>query len=121
MSDRERPTPFDIALSHRVSRAGDLPALDDMLRALGNPLRRRIWDRLREPAREGELVVELGVSKHVIHHHVQTLVRLGCVEVVERRQHRSVYKATVMWGVSLEPTVTTVTFVALDGREWTAD
>jgi len=60
---------------------------DAFWRALSNPVRRRILDRLRErPRTTGELVGEFDLSRYAVMQHLRVLVDAGVVLV--RREGR---------------------------------
>ena len=51
-------------------------------------LRRRILERLREPASAAELAREFGIPRQKLNYHLRVLERAGLVELVETRQRR---------------------------------
>jgi DNA-binding transcriptional ArsR family regulator len=53
-----------------------------------SPLRRRLLDRLREPASATELAAELGLGRQRINYHLHALEQAGLVELVEERRRR---------------------------------
>jgi len=70
--------------------AGTLQLVGDpeRVRAALSPVRRRLLERLREPASATRLAAELGLSRQRVNYHVRALERAGLVELVEERQRR---------------------------------
>lgn len=53
-----------------------------------SPLRRRLLDRLREPASATQLAAEFGLSRQRVNYHLRALEEAGLVELVEQRRRR---------------------------------
>jgi DNA-binding transcriptional ArsR family regulator len=53
-----------------------------------SPLRRRLLDRLHEPASATQLATELGLSRQRVNYHLRALEDAGLVELVEERRRR---------------------------------
>jgi DNA-binding transcriptional ArsR family regulator len=53
-----------------------------------SPIRRRLLERLREPASATELARELGLSRQRINYHLRALEQAGMLELVEERPRR---------------------------------
>jgi DNA-binding transcriptional ArsR family regulator len=60
---------------------------DDVRMAL-SPLRRRLLERLREPASAAQLAAELGVPRQKLGYHLRLLEQAGLVGLVEQRRRR---------------------------------
>jgi DNA-binding transcriptional ArsR family regulator len=60
----------------------------ERLRQALSPLRRRLLERLREPASATQLAAELGLSRQRVNYHLRALEEAGLVELVEERQRR---------------------------------
>ena len=60
----------------------------DALRAALPPLRRRLLDRLREPASAVVVAGEFGLPRQRINYHLRTLEAAGFLELVETRARR---------------------------------
>jgi DNA-binding transcriptional ArsR family regulator len=71
-------------VSERVVVLGE----PDTLRGALAPLRRRLLQRLADPASASELAVEFGMSRQKLNYHLRKLEETGLVEVVARRQRR---------------------------------
>jgi DNA-binding transcriptional ArsR family regulator len=70
--------------------AAALDLLDDPGRVLVglSPFRRRLLERLREPASASQLAQELGLGRQRVNYHLRELERAGLVELVEERPRR---------------------------------
>jgi DNA-binding transcriptional ArsR family regulator len=53
-----------------------------------SPIRRRVLERLREPASAAALAPELGMSRQRVNYHLRALEEAGLVELVETRRRR---------------------------------
>jgi DNA-binding transcriptional ArsR family regulator len=53
-----------------------------------SPIRRRLLQRLREPASATQLAHELGLSRQRINYHLRALEQAGMLDLVEERQRR---------------------------------
>jgi DNA-binding transcriptional ArsR family regulator len=53
-----------------------------------SPIRRRLLERLREPASATGLAAELGLSRQRINYHLRALEQAGLLELVEERPRR---------------------------------
>jgi DNA-binding transcriptional ArsR family regulator len=60
----------------------------DALRAALPPLRRRLLERLREPASAVAVAGELGLPRQRVNYHLRTLEAAGFLELVEERPRR---------------------------------
>lgn len=60
----------------------------ELVGAVSSPLRRRLLDRLHEPASASELAKEFGLSRQALNYHLRELERLGLLELAEERQRR---------------------------------
>lgn len=60
----------------------------DVLRAALPPLRRRLLDRLREPASAVVVAGEFGLPRQQVNYHLRTLEAAGLLELVETRARR---------------------------------
>jgi DNA-binding transcriptional ArsR family regulator len=60
----------------------------DKLRLALSPLRKRLLERLREPASAAQLSAELGVPRQKLGYHLRLLEQAGLVELVEERRRR---------------------------------
>jgi DNA-binding transcriptional ArsR family regulator len=60
----------------------------DVLRAALPPLRRRLLDRLREPASAVIVAGEFGLPRQQVNYHLRTLESAGLLELVETRARR---------------------------------
>jgi DNA-binding transcriptional ArsR family regulator len=60
----------------------------ERLRQALSPLRRRLLERLREPASATQLAPALGLSRQRVNYHLRALEAAGLVELVEQRQRR---------------------------------
>lgn len=60
----------------------------DVLRAALPPLRRRLLDRLREPASAVVVAGEFGLPRQQVNYHLRTLESAGLLELVETRARR---------------------------------
>jgi DNA-binding transcriptional ArsR family regulator len=69
---------------HAVDLVGD----PERLRIALSPIRRRLLERLREPASASRLATELGLSRQRINYHVRALEQAGLVDLVEERPRR---------------------------------
>lgn len=65
-----------------------LVAEPDRLRAALPPLRRRLLDRLRNPASATQLAAELELPRQKVNYHLRVLEQAGLIELVEERQRR---------------------------------
>jgi DNA-binding transcriptional ArsR family regulator len=84
----------------------------DHQKAMGHPLRRKLWVLLYERGASSpkELSDAVGVRLDLVSHHVKRLAELGCAELVDKRQVRG---AIEHFYVSIEP-------ILLDADEWNA-
>jgi DNA-binding transcriptional ArsR family regulator len=76
-----------------VSAAASPARLDyigepDRVRLALSPVRRRLLERLREPASATQLAAELGLSRQRINYHLRELEQAGLLELVEERARR---------------------------------
>jgi DNA-binding transcriptional ArsR family regulator len=53
-----------------------------------SPIRRRLLERLREPASAVQLAPELGISRQRVNYHLRALEHAGLLELVEERRRR---------------------------------
>jgi DNA-binding transcriptional ArsR family regulator len=53
-----------------------------------SPIRRRLLERLREPASATQLAAELGLGRQRINYHLRALEQAGLLELVEERPRR---------------------------------
>jgi DNA-binding transcriptional ArsR family regulator len=60
----------------------------DRVRLALSPIRRRLLERLREPASAAQLATELGLSRQRINYHLRELEQAGLLELVEERPRR---------------------------------
>jgi DNA-binding transcriptional ArsR family regulator len=60
----------------------------DRVRLALSPMRRRLLERLRDPASATQLAHELGLSRQRINYHLRALERAGMLELVEERPRR---------------------------------
>jgi DNA-binding transcriptional ArsR family regulator len=60
----------------------------DRARLALSPLRRRLLERLQEPASATQVAAELGLPRQRVNHHVRALERAGLLELVEERPRR---------------------------------
>jgi DNA-binding transcriptional ArsR family regulator len=60
----------------------------DRVRAALSPLRRRLLERLREPASATSIAAELSLPRQRVNYHLRELERAGLVQLVEERQRR---------------------------------
>jgi DNA-binding transcriptional ArsR family regulator len=60
----------------------------DRVRTALSPMRRRLLERLREPASATRLAAELGLSRQRVNYHLRALEHAGLVELVEERRRR---------------------------------
>jgi DNA-binding transcriptional ArsR family regulator len=60
----------------------------DRVRLALSPIRRRLLERLREPASAAQLATELGLSRQRINYHLRELEEAGLLELVEERPRR---------------------------------
>lgn len=60
----------------------------DRVRLALSPIRRRLLERLREPASATQLAGELGLSRQRINYHLRALEQAGMLELVEERPRR---------------------------------
>lgn len=65
-----------------------LVAEPDRLRAALSPLRKRLLDRLRDPASATQLADELDLPRQKLNYHLRVLEQAGLIELVEERQRR---------------------------------
>lgn len=78
-----------------MSTAGDPGApLNDLLAALGNPLRRRILRRMRdeEMISPRQLANDFGLPVSYVSYHVRVLARCGAVKLVKKEPVRGAVK-----------------------------
>jgi len=73
------------AVGHSSLALVDAP---DALRAALPPLRRRLLDRLREPASAVVVAGEFGLPRQQVNYHLRTLEAAGFLELVETRPRR---------------------------------
>jgi DNA-binding transcriptional ArsR family regulator len=60
----------------------------ERLRAALPPLRRRLLERLRQPASATELAAEMSLPRQRLNYHLRELERVGLLHLVEERQRR---------------------------------
>jgi DNA-binding transcriptional ArsR family regulator len=60
----------------------------DRVRLALSPIRRRLLERLREPASAVQLAPELGLSRQRVNYHLRALEHAGLLELVEERRRR---------------------------------
>lgn len=72
------------ALPARLDYIGE----PDRVRLALSPIRRRLLERLREPASATQLATELGLSRQRINYHLRELEQAGMLELVEERPRR---------------------------------
>jgi DNA-binding transcriptional ArsR family regulator len=60
----------------------------DRVRLALTPIRRRLIERLREPASAVALAPELGMSRQRVNYHLRALEQAGLIELVETRRRR---------------------------------
>jgi DNA-binding transcriptional ArsR family regulator len=60
----------------------------DQVRLALTPIRRRLLQRLREPASATQVAAELGLGRQRVNYHLRALEQAGLLEVVEERQRR---------------------------------
>lgn len=60
----------------------------DRVRAALTPLRRRLLERLRQPASATELATELSMGRQRVNYHLRALEDAGLLELIESRQRR---------------------------------
>src|SRR3954471_21749125 len=60
----------------------------DALRTARPPLRRRLLDRLREPASAVVVAGEFGLARQKVNYHLRALEHAGFLELVEERPRR---------------------------------
>ena len=60
----------------------------DRLKVALSPIRRRLLDRLREPASATELAAEMDLGRQRVNYHLRELEKAGLVHLVEERQRR---------------------------------
>lgn len=60
----------------------------DRLRVALSPIRRRLLERLREPASATELAAEMALGRQRVNYHLRELEKAGMVHLVEERQRR---------------------------------
>lgn len=65
-----------------------LVAEPDRLRAALPPLRRRLLDRLHNPASATQLAAELELPRQKVNYHLRVLEQAGLIELVEERKRR---------------------------------
>jgi DNA-binding transcriptional ArsR family regulator len=70
--------------------ASSITLLDraDRLKVALSPIRRRLLDRLREPASATELAAEMDLGRQRVNYHLRELEKAGLVHLVEERQRR---------------------------------
>lgn len=71
-------------------RASSMALLDqpDRLKIALSPIRRRLLERLREPASATELASEMGLARQGVNYHLRELEKAGLLHLVEERQRR---------------------------------
>jgi DNA-binding transcriptional ArsR family regulator len=60
----------------------------DRVRLALSPIRRRLLERLREPASATRLAAELGLSRQRVNYHLRALEEAGLLELVDERPRR---------------------------------
>jgi DNA-binding transcriptional ArsR family regulator len=60
----------------------------DRLRIALSPIRRRLLERLREPASATELAAEMSLGRQRVNYHLRELEKAGLLHLVEERQRR---------------------------------
>lgn len=60
----------------------------DRLKVALSPIRRRLLDRLRQPASATELAAEMDLGRQRVNYHLRELEKAGLVHLVEQRQRR---------------------------------
>jgi DNA-binding transcriptional ArsR family regulator len=60
----------------------------DRLKVALSPIRRRLLDRLRQPASATELAAEMELGRQRVNYHLRELEKAGLVHLVEERQRR---------------------------------
>jgi DNA-binding transcriptional ArsR family regulator len=60
----------------------------DRLRIALSPIRRRLLERLREPASATELAAEMALGRQRVNYHLRELEKAGLLHLVEERQRR---------------------------------
>jgi DNA-binding transcriptional ArsR family regulator len=68
--------------------AVDLVGEPEQLRLALSPIRRRLLERLRDPASATVLAAELGLSRQRVNYHLRALEQAGLLELVEARPRR---------------------------------
>jgi DNA-binding transcriptional ArsR family regulator len=70
--------------------AASITLLDraDRLKVALSPIRRRLLDRLRQPASATELAAEMDLGRQRVNYHLRELEKAGFVHLVEERQRR---------------------------------
>ena len=66
----------------------DLVGEPDRVRLALSPIRRRLLERLRDPASASQLATELGLSRQRINYHLRALEQAGMLDLVEERPRR---------------------------------
>jgi DNA-binding transcriptional ArsR family regulator len=66
----------------------DYIAEPDRVRLALSPIRRRLLERLREPASATRLAAELGLSRQRVNYHLRALEEAGLLELVDERPRR---------------------------------
>lgn len=69
-------------------QAVDLVGEPERLRIALSPIRRRLLERLREPASATRLAAELGLSRQRVNYHLRALEQAGLLDLVEERPRR---------------------------------
>jgi DNA-binding transcriptional ArsR family regulator len=85
-----------------------LVAEPDRLRAALPPLRRRLLERLREPASATQLAAEFELPRQRLNYHLKVLEQAGLIELVEERQRRGCVERIMRASASafvVDPTV----------------
>jgi DNA-binding transcriptional ArsR family regulator len=70
----------------------------DRLRLALSPIRRKLLDRLREPASATQLAAELDLGRQRVNYHLRALERAGLIELVEERQRRGCVERILVAG-----------------------
>ncbi len=66
----------------------DLLGEPERVRLALSPIRRRLLERLREPASATQVAAELGLSRQRVNYHLRELEQAGMLELVEERPRR---------------------------------
>jgi DNA-binding transcriptional ArsR family regulator len=76
----------------------ELVAEPDRVRLALSPIRRKLLDRLREPASATQLAAELDLGRQRVNYHLRALERAGLIDLVEERQRRGCVERILMAG-----------------------